>query len=410
MKLTQIRLLMGTMFTSGLLVTAPAMGQDVIRFATWDSDNNLAIQQEIAQLFEAQNPGVTVQVEPYADGYDQKLVAAFGAGSPPDVMYMWNFPEYHQFLTPLDDLIARDSDELNMEDIPAGLMNTAQIQGVTYGMPSGFTTQVVFYNKDMFAQAGVEEPQPGWTWEDLAAKAAQFRDEDAKVYGFAVEARPDPYDFEQFLWSNGTRYISEDGSEIDGFMNSPEAVEVLEMFAGLVRDEDAVLLGSGDMNSSGDLFRSGNIAMQVSAMWDKGGHDDAGINYGVIGLPSFGDKPPHSALGASAISIASDAAHPDLAWEFVKFFSSPEAVALRTGDLPIRTSVADDLSLTDDPIYRPFFEMLEMSDRETHAFLKHAEWSRIQDNLARAIEAIMLEQGNAQQHLDEAVSRSQRFM
>lgn len=187
-----------------------------------------------------------VQVEPYAEGYDQKLVAAFGAGNPPDVMYMWNFPQYYTSLMPLDELIARDSAEIKPDDFPEGLMNTTRIEGKTYGMPSGFTTQVVFYNKEMFAKAGVEEPKEGWTWDDLRAKAAKFRDEAGKVYGFAVDAKPDPYDFEQFLWSNGTKYISDDGKEIDGYMNSDVAAAVLGMFADMARKEEAVTLHLGD--------------------------------------------------------------------------------------------------------------------------------------------------------------------
>ncbi|MBL0933054.1 MAG: extracellular solute-binding protein, partial [Alphaproteobacteria bacterium] len=88
-----------------------------------------------------------------------------------DLMYMWNFPAYRDALLPLDQLIARDAAELNLDDIPEGLMNISKIDGQTYAMPIGFTTQVVFYNKDMFAAAGVPEPQPGWTWADLRAAA-----------------------------------------------------------------------------------------------------------------------------------------------------------------------------------------------------------------------------------------------
>ncbi len=57
---------------AALSLGGSAMAEDVIRFATWDSDESLAIQQEIAKRFEAANPGVKVQVEPYADGYDKK--------------------------------------------------------------------------------------------------------------------------------------------------------------------------------------------------------------------------------------------------------------------------------------------------------------------------------------------------
>ncbi len=409
--MNSIRLGLAGVLVGTMLTALPAVGQDAtIRFATWDSDTNLGIQQEIARLFEARHPGVTVQVEPYADGFDQKLVAAFGAGDPPDVMYMWNFPQYFTSLMPLDELLARDAAEIDLEDIPAALFNNTMVNGATYGVPSGFTTYVIYYNKDLFAAAGVEQPQPGWTWDDLREKAAQLRDAENRVYGFAVNATPDPYDYELLFWSNGTSYISPDGTAIEGYMNSPESAEVLEMLAAMARNEEAVTVGVGDMSGESALFRSGNIAMQLSAMWSKGGHDAAGVNYGVAELPRFGDKPAHSGLALSAVSIAKDTRSPDIAWEFVKFFASPEAVAMRTGDLPIRTSVAEELNLLDDPIYKPFFDILAVSDREVHAFLKHRNWSRIQENLERAIEATLLDQGDAKAHLDEAVARSARLL
>jgi multiple sugar transport system substrate-binding protein len=382
----------------------------VLRFATWDSDESLAIEEAIAKKFEETHPGVKVQVEAYGDGYDQKLTAAMGAGSPPDVMYMWNFPTYKDSLMPLDDMIAKDAAAMNLADIPQGLMNISKIDGKTYGMPAGFTTQVVFYNKDMFAKAGVAEPHAGWTWDDLRADAAKFRDKDNKVYGFAVDAKPDPYDFEQFYWSNGTKYISDDGKTIEGYMNSPEAVEVLSMFADMIKTEEAVALNIGDDTSGSTLFKSGKIAMFQSAMWSKGGIDESGIPYGVVVLPQFGSKPAHSSIGASAVSIAKDTKEADLAWEFVKFYSTPEAVAMRKNDLPIRTSVAETSGMTADPIFKPFFDMLTISNRETNAFLKNPNWGRIQDNLAKAIEATMIDQGNAKAHLDEAVAASARFL
>lgn len=382
----------------------------VLRFATWDSDESLAIEEAIAKKFEEAHPGVKVQVEPYGDGFDQKLTAAMGAGSPPDVMYMWNFPSYKDSLLPLDDLIAKDAAELNLADIPQGLLNTAKIDGKTYGLPVGFTTHVVFYNKDMFAAAGVPEPKAGWTWDDLRADAAKFRNKDQKVYGFAVDAKPDPYDFEQFLWSDGTKYISDDGKTIDGYMNSPEAVEVLTMFADMLKTEQAVGLNIGDDTSGSTLFKGGKIAMYQSAMWSKSGLDESGMHYGVAPMPTFGSKPVHSAIDASAISIAKDTKEPDLAWEFVKFFSSPEAVKMRTNDLPVRTSVVKEKGMDQDPMYKPFFDILAVSNRETHAFLKNPNWGRIQDNLAKAIEATMIDQGNAKEHLDEAVAASARFL
>ena len=187
----------------------------VLRFATWNtSPESIAVNQAIATKFEAAHPGVKVQVELYGDGFDDKLTAAMGAGNAPDVMYMWNFPAYYQSLMPLNDLIARDAAPLDLADIPESLMKISVIGGNTYAMPVGFTSQVVFYNKDMFAAAGLAEPAAGWTWADLRTDAAKFRNAETKTYGFAVDAKPDPYDFEMFYWSNGTKYISDDGKTL----------------------------------------------------------------------------------------------------------------------------------------------------------------------------------------------------
>lgn len=410
MKTTRRALLSATLLA--FAIPGASLAQEkVLRFATWNTDPaSIAINQAIATRFEEANPGVKVQIELYGDGFDDKLTAAMGAGDAPDLMYMWNYPAYKDALLPLDDLIARDAAELNLDDIPAGLMNISTIDGKTYAMPIGFTTQVVFYNKDMFAAAGVPEPQAGWTWADLRAAAAKFRNAETKTYGFAVDAKPDPFDFEQFFWSNGTKYISDDGKVLDGYMNSPEAAEVLTMFADMIKAEEAVALNIGDDTPGSSLFKAGQIAMFQSAMWSKTGIDESGINYGVAPLPAFGDKPVHSVIGASGLSISKDAEDVELAWAFAKFFSTPEAVEMRTNDLPIRTSVAEKLGLANDPIFKPFFDMLAVSNRETNAFLKNPNWSQIQANLALAIEATMVDQGNAKAHLDEAVAASARFL
>ena len=57
-------------------------GEKVLRFATWDTGESLKYQQDIAKKFEKANPGVKVQVEAYADGFEDKLAASFGAKIP----------------------------------------------------------------------------------------------------------------------------------------------------------------------------------------------------------------------------------------------------------------------------------------------------------------------------------------
>ena len=144
-------LIMFACSSNGTSGTETKDGKTVLRFATWDTGESLKIQQDIAKEFEKENKDVKVQVEAYADGFDQKIAASFGAKNPPDVMYMWDFTTYSQSLEPLDSYIEKDTD-INMDDFYEGLFNYSKVDDKLYGMPAGFSTMVVYYNKKLFDQ------------------------------------------------------------------------------------------------------------------------------------------------------------------------------------------------------------------------------------------------------------------
>lgn len=383
-----------------------------LRFATWDSNESLEIQKQIAAAFEASHPGVTVQVEAYGDGYDDKIAAGFGAGDPPDVMYMWNFPNYAASLLPLDAYVAKGG--IDMADFGGGLLPYATVtnpDGTTslMGIPAGYTTYVAYYNKDLFDKAGVPYPTDAWTWADLRAAAAKIANPAEKVYGYGVDGNPDPYDFELHLWSNGTGFISADGKTTQGYLNSAESTEVFSTFVDMVNAGEAVLFGVGDNGSYRELFNADKLGIVISGIWPLPDFEAAGKNFGVVGLPHWGDKPVRSQVGISALSIAKDSKQPDLAWEFVKFYASPEAVALRTNDIPVLNSVAAARGMTTDAKYAPFIAMLpKEGEGLSPAFLRNPNWGRAQEVVLEAIQTIYLDLDTStiQAVLDDAATRA----
>lgn len=379
----------------------------VLRFATWDSGKNLKIQQQIAKKFEEKNPGVKVQVEAYGDGFDQKLAASFGAKNPPDVMYMWNFPSYYKSLEPLDELAKKDPD-MKLDDFYQGLFNYSSIDGKLYGMPAGFTTRVIYYNKKLFDKANIPYPKDGWTWDEFVDTAKKLTDASNKQYGFALRPEPDTYDLQGFIWSNGSSFVSEDGKQIKGHMNSPETIEVMKSFQSMLKDKTAVLVGGKNQQSGDDIFKAGKLAMWESGIWPLEGFKDAKIDFGTVEPPAFKGKPVKGLVGTSAVSIAKDAKHKELAWEFVKFYSSPEAIKMRTSDLPVRISVVKELKKEEDANIKPFYTMLERSTN-TPAFLLNPKWDEVNRNLSAAINAIMLGQ-DPEQLLNKAVQDSEKYM
>jgi multiple sugar transport system substrate-binding protein len=379
----------------------------VLRFATWDSGEALKIQEAIATKFEEKHPFIEVQMEAYGDEFDQKLTAAFGAKNPPDVMYMWNFSAYFQSLEPLENFIKRDP-TIDLNDFYQGLFNYSTMYRKLYGMPAGFTTRVVYYNKDIFDAAHVPYPKDGWTWDDFKSVAKQLSNPAINQYGFGVRPEPDTYDLQGIVWSNGSSFISEDGKKIDSYMNSPETIESIEMFADMVKGKSAVLVGGKNQQSGEEVFKEGKIAMWESGIWPLEEFKKAKVNFGTVEMPAFKGKRVRGVISSSAISIAKDSKNKDLAWEFVKFYSSPEAIKMRTADLPVRISMVKELKTDQDPFIGPFYKMLERSNA-TPAYLLTKNWDEINRNLSSAINAIMLEQ-DAKELLNKSVLDSEKYM
>ena len=96
--------------------------------------------------------------------------------------------------------------------------------------------------------------------------------------------KPDPYDFEMYLWSNGAAYTDEDG-KLEKNLNSKKSKEVFEMFQEMEKEEYAV----ATEKTGTDEFRAGNTAMYVYGSWAINSLEEDGMNYGVVNIPSFAD-------------------------------------------------------------------------------------------------------------------------
>ena len=211
-------------------------GKVKIRFASWDTAEDVERQQKLVDQFNAEHDDIEVTLEAYGSDFDTKISAGMGSGDTPDVMYMWNYPAYADGLEPLDSYIEKEGEDYKSNFYDT-LWNYNSLDDTTYGIPVGFTTHALFYNKDLFAEAGIEEPTNDWTWDDLQ-KAAKTIYEKCGVKGFSFQMKPDPYDFEMYLWSNGAAYTDEDGN-LEKNLNSKKSKEVFEMFQEMEKEEYA---------------------------------------------------------------------------------------------------------------------------------------------------------------------------
>ena len=357
-----------------------AEGKTTIRFASWDTADDVDAQQKMVDKFNEEHPDIQVVLEAYGSDFDTKISASMGSGDAPDVMYMWNYPAYHEGLEPLDSYIEKEGEEYK-KNFYSTLWNYNSYDGQIYGLPVGFTTHCVYYNKDLFEKAGVEEPKDGWTWEDLEEKAKKIN-EATGVKGFSFSMKPDPYDYEMYLWSNGTAYCDKEG-KMEGYVNSDKALETYKMFQDMAKGGYAV----ATEKSGSDEFESGQTAMFVYGAWAVKKYTEAGVNFGLAKLPSFGTEKSASILSSSGVAIAKSSKNKEAAWEFVKYWTDEENNKSRIGtEFPVLVSVVESEKILDKPEYAPFYAMLDQSGEYTPASFIMDKWSEVSEKLELAFE------------------------
>jgi multiple sugar transport system substrate-binding protein len=378
-----------------------------LRYATWTDGDQLKIEQGLIKNYETAHPNIKVSIDAWGDGYDQKLAAAIGANDSPDVLMVWDFPTYYKALEPLDNMVNADAD-LNLDDMYPGLLNYDKINGQLYGIPTGYTTRAIYYNKKLFDDAAIPYPAEGWTWDDFNQYAKKLTNPATKQFGFAIPSNPGTYSMEQFLWSDGGSFISPDGKQIEGFANGKEAVDVLTMFQNMVKNKTAVLVGGKNQQSGDDIFKSGKLAMWESGTWPMESFKKAGLNFGTVILPAFPGKKVQGVVHEGAYSISNTSKQKQEAWNLAKYLVSSEVSQFKVLDMQVRKSSVKELKKDEDPYLQAFYHMIDYSN-QTPAFLLNPNWNEIDKNLGTALNAIMLG-GDVKQNLDKAVKDSAKFL
>ncbi|MDQ1143938.1 multiple sugar transport system substrate-binding protein [Bacillus sp. SORGH_AS 510] len=358
-------------------------GKVTIRFATWDSEETLDLQKKMVEEYNAKNDKVKVVLEAYGADFDTKIAAGMGAKDAPDVMYMWNYPSYKDALEPLDSYIKKEGADYK-DNFYDALWNYNKADGKVLGLPVGYTTHVVYYNKKLFDEKGVEYPKAGWTWNDLQETAKKLTDKEKKITGFAFSGKPDPYDFEMYLWSNGASYVDKKGN-LEGHVNSKKSIEVFHMFQNMLKEGSAITTeGSGSTE-----MKSGKVAMFVNGAWSLGTLKEAGIDYGIVELPKFKGGKNVSIVSSSGIAMSKDSKHKKAAFEFMKYWTGEEANKARIEyELPVLKSVVEKEKIGEDPVKSVFYSMLEKSNGYTPASFIVEDWSTVSENLNLVFEQI----------------------
>lgn len=323
-----------------------------------DAGETADVLQDLVSRFEEQHPNITVEARaPRNDDSTASVQQALAAGNAPDVAQLV-FGDLRYLVEDLG--VAALDDLYGADEVRAALTGGAHpfqpeaavlgdLDGKTYGVPFVVSTPVLFYNADLFEQAGLDPADPPQTWDEIqhAAAAIARKTSAGGFYTTVADVISSDWAQQAFLRSNGGRAISEDGTELT--WADAESVAAVQTLHDLAAGGELIDSGTDDAR---DQMMRGKLGMLIDSSFVQSQLLEAAegkFEVRSAGMPAFGDRPPVPVNSGAALFVTStDPTKQAAAWEFVKFMTSPETQAVITADigyLPLRSGLMDDPSL-----------------------------------------------------------------
>lgn len=151
---------------------AAEVGAATIRVGTWESGDSAELWNQLIDQFRQEYPQIQISFEPVPDNYGTKLLTQMAAGDAPDVFQVGDgdvrmFVERGGTTNLAPYLEGQDNlPGLDPSIFYESLYQTGVVDGEPHFLTKDYSPLVVYYNKDLFDQAGVPYPEDGWTWEE----------------------------------------------------------------------------------------------------------------------------------------------------------------------------------------------------------------------------------------------------
>ena len=304
------------------------------------NEGHVKVRDKWAQEFSEQNPGVTVQHQPTANAdYNTKIQTLFAAGTPPDIY------RYLQEITPiitvsqkalhlqLDDYIA--ADDFDLSDFRPDAIKLYQWDGKTFALPRDYGNQNLFYNVDIFEEAGVEPPPVDWedtsfTFEvflDMLQRLVKREGDRVTQWGFLVNRGQRPW--ASWVYSNGGALVHKDDSGVatDSAMADEATVEALQFLQDLMYKHEVSPRPDLESELGGvELFSTGRVAVMLTNPSAVNQFRPIEAFRWDVGTIPIG-KAARRGTGGGGTGWASGAGtkHPQEAWGFLKHITSAQA-------------------------------------------------------------------------------------
>ena len=285
-----------------------------------------------------------------------------------------------------------DAEEFDLDDFMPGLLDASYYDGKLIALPHSRSLPVLYYNKDLFAQAGIENPPE--TWDELKETAAALTSDG--VYGYSCPL--DQWYYTSLVMNAGGKIYNEDETTI-GF-NDGSGVAALNLWKDMIAAGTMNVPSGQDYNSSEacrNNFAAGTAAMimQSSAQL-KGLEETCDFEVGVGAIPMLTDR-AYPAGGSNLMMFSGHSEEEEAAgWEFIKFMTKTENAitwANGTGYLPVRQSCTEQDTYKEMVEADPNLQIITDNVQYCAEATFIPEYAETKDIIANEIQKCILEDG-----------------
>lgn len=394
---------------------SPSPPAGVIQLTLWHGVNpppNRDVLQALVDRFNAEHPDIQVESLYVGQSSQQtpKVLAAIVGNATPDLI--WFPPMFTgqlvelEAIRPLDDWLEHSAVG---EQIDPALFESMRWEGHIWSIPFGTNNVGLFYRPSLFEAAGITALPT--TWEELREVARRLTLPDQDQHGILLPLGKGEWAvfmWLPFMWSGGGELTAAAAAaaaptvtvETDG------AIAALQLWQDLVA-EGAAVLSQPERGYELDDFLAGRVAMQLTGPWTLGQLGALDVDFGVMPIP-VGQRPATSTGGENLFLFKSTPEREAAALTFMDYVLSEDFQtewAIGTGYLPVNLRSRQSQKYRDFIAQQPAVEVFLEQASVGRSRPIFPGYSRISDNLGRAIEAVLLGKATPQAALAEAQRR-----
>ena len=300
------------------------------------------------EAFSREHPEIKVNLVPVADqdALLARLTTAFAGGNPPDT-FLINYRKFGQFadqgvLEPVQSYLDA-SEEISEDEFAPTALEAFRFDGEELTcMPQNVSSLEVYFNADLFSEAGVDLPRAGWTWDDFLAAAKAMTKDDQ--YGVGTE--PSLIRLAPFVWSAGGEIVDDPDNPTALALDEPEAREALDFFLDLQLEHGVAPPEREELSiDSESRFIQGKLGMFLDSRKAVPGlREITEFEWDVAPLPVAPGGEPATILHGDAYCMSAASEHKEETWTFIEFAMGAEGQTILAESgrtVPSRLDVAD---------------------------------------------------------------------